>query len=113
MVYHLDGHPILSGWQDETGPRLWHVPLTANAANPQDVAGATAPWPLIPAPSLFLAPPPSVTRLPSPSPIIIPLAVSPATHPHPSQGMLATNMSGITCLVYYLYGAAQAVAIRQ
>jgi hypothetical protein len=23
-VYHTDGHPILSGWQDETGPRLWH-----------------------------------------------------------------------------------------
>jgi hypothetical protein len=28
-VYHPDGHPILSGWQDETGPRLWHFPLTA------------------------------------------------------------------------------------
>ena len=31
-VYHPDGHPILSGWQDETGPHLWHFPLTAEAA---------------------------------------------------------------------------------
>jgi hypothetical protein len=31
-VYHPDGHPILSGWWDEAGPRLWHFPLTAEAA---------------------------------------------------------------------------------
>ena len=31
-VYHPDGHPILAGWRDETGPRLWHFPLTAEAA---------------------------------------------------------------------------------
>ncbi len=31
-VYHPDGHPILAGWRDETGPRLWHFPLTADAA---------------------------------------------------------------------------------
>jgi hypothetical protein len=37
--------------------------------------------------------------------------MSAASHPHPSQGILATNTSGITCLVYYLYGAAQAVAL--
>jgi hypothetical protein len=30
-VYHPDGHPILSGWRDETGPRLWHFPLTTEA----------------------------------------------------------------------------------
>jgi hypothetical protein len=30
--YHPDGHPILSGWRDETRPRLWHFPLTAEAA---------------------------------------------------------------------------------
>jgi hypothetical protein len=59
-VYHPDGHPILSGWQDETGQRLRHFPLTAEAANPQDVTVATAPRPLIPAPSWLLAPPPSV-----------------------------------------------------
>jgi hypothetical protein len=110
-VYHPDGHPILSGWQDDTGPRLWHFPLTANAANPQEVTGATAPRPLIPAPSLLPAPAPSVTRLPPPFPMVIPLAVSTALHPHPSQGILATDTSMIACLVYYLYGAAQAVAL--
>ncbi len=34
-----------------------------------------------------------------------------ATHPHPSQGILATSMSGVACLVYYLYSAAQAVVL--
>ncbi len=34
-----------------------------------------------------------------------------ASNPHPSQGVLATNTSGIACLVYYLYGTAQAVAL--
>jgi hypothetical protein len=60
-VYHPDGHPILSGWRDETGPRLWHFPLTTKAANPQDATGATAPWPPIPPPAELPAPPPSVT----------------------------------------------------
>jgi hypothetical protein len=31
-VFHPDGHPLLSGWRDETGPHLWHFPLTAEAA---------------------------------------------------------------------------------
>ncbi len=35
-VYHPDGHPILLGWRDKTGPWLWHFPLTAEATNPQD-----------------------------------------------------------------------------
>ena len=26
-VYHPDGYPILSGWRDLEGPRLWHFPL--------------------------------------------------------------------------------------
>jgi hypothetical protein len=49
-VYHPDGHPILSGWRDETGLHLWHFPLTTKAANPQDATGATALWPPIPTP---------------------------------------------------------------
>ncbi len=44
---------------------------------------------------------------PLPAPVIDPLPV----HPHPSQGILATSTSGAACLVYYLYGAAQAVAL--
>jgi hypothetical protein len=110
-VYHQDGHPILSGWQDETGPRLWNFSLTANAANPQDMTGTTVPRPPILTPSPLLVPAPSVTRLPPPSPTVIPPAMSAALHPYPSQGILATDTSGIACLVYYLYGAAQAVAL--
>ncbi len=42
-----------------------------------------------------------------PAPIISPLT----SHPHPSQGIPATNATGATCSVYYIYGAAQAVAL--
>ena len=47
-VYHPDGHPILSGWQDETGPHLWHFPLTAEAA--QVASDDALPQPPIPSP---------------------------------------------------------------
>ncbi len=110
-VYHPDGHPILSGWQDETGLRLWHFHLAAKATSPQDATGATALWLPIPPPALLPLPPPRFTRLPPHAPMVIPLAVSAALHPHPSQGILATNTSWTACLVYYLYGAAQAVAL--
>jgi hypothetical protein len=43
--------------------------------------------------------------------VVIPPAASAATHPHPNQGILATSTSGVACLVYYLYGAAQAIAL--
>jgi hypothetical protein len=45
-VFHPDGHPLLSGWRDETGPRLWHFPLTAEAA--QTALANAAPQPHIP-----------------------------------------------------------------
>ncbi len=85
-VYHPDGHPILSGWQDETGLRLWHFPMTIEDSNPQDVTVAMAPQPPIPAPTPLPVPPPSVMRLPPLAPVVIPPAVSAANHPHPSQG---------------------------
>ncbi len=110
-VYHPNSHQIHSGWRDETGPRLWHFSLTTKAANPQDATGATDPLLPIPAPTPLPAQPPSVTRLPPPSPVVVPPIVSATTHPHPSQGIFATSMSGVACLVYYLYGAAQAVAL--
>ncbi len=37
--------------------------------------------------------------------------MSVASNPHPSQGVLATDTSGIACLVYYLYGTAQVAAL--
>jgi hypothetical protein len=42
--------------------------------------------------------------------VILP-AKAASSHPHPSQGILATDMSRIACLVYYLYSVAQAVAL--
>ncbi len=60
-VYHPDGHPILSGWQDETGPCLWHFALTTKAPIPQDATVATASQPLISAPTLLPVPPLGVT----------------------------------------------------
>ena len=47
-VYHPDGHPILSGWRDETGPHLWCFPQNPQ---PQDASNATVLQPPIPAPS--------------------------------------------------------------
>jgi hypothetical protein len=191
-VYHPDGHPILSGWWDETGPHLWHFPLTTKAAqvaldkaSPQlpipltaeaahlvvDEASHPPQLPILPPPPR--APPADVLRTPrkgkwrrrkltrtchvavkqsrhtcprqrftfilppshinkdstawrhgcspnkrttfcinpltahSPSPTSTPLP----GHPHPSHGILATSTSGAACLVYYIYGVAQAVAL--
>jgi hypothetical protein len=94
------------------GPRLclcylWHFPLIMEASNPQDVATVKTPQPPIPSlPSR--APPASVVMpWPSPAPVIAPLP----GHPHPSQGILATSTSRATCSVYYIYGAAQTVAL--
>ena len=61
-VYHPIDHPMLSGWRDETGPRLWHFPLTVEASNPQDAAPITTPLPSLPAPPPR-APPASVVSL--------------------------------------------------
>jgi hypothetical protein len=110
-VDHPDGGPILSGCRDETGPHLWHFPLTTEASNPQDATIATASQPPIPAPTPLPVPPPGIMQLPPLAPVVIPPAVSAANHPHPSQGILATSTSGVACLVYYLYSAAQAVAL--
>jgi hypothetical protein len=110
-VYHPDGHPIFSGWWDETGLSLWHFPLTTKAANPQDATGAIVPWLPTLTSSPLPAPPPSVMQLPPPSPIAVPPTVSAATHAHPSQGILATDTSRVACSIYYLYSAAQAVAL--
>ena len=51
----------------------------------------------------------SINRLTAhaPAPVIAPLP----GHPHPSQGILATSTSGTAFSVYYIYGAAQAVAL--
>jgi hypothetical protein len=110
-VYHPDGHPILSGWRDETGPHLWHFPLTAEASNPQDASNSTEIQPPIPAPPLRPLPAAVATPLPPPDPVVNPLSELASSHLHPSQGVLATSTAGAACSVYFLYGAAQAVAL--
>ena len=48
---------------------------------------------------------------PLPVQLAAPIVAPQPGQPHPSQGILATNATGAACLVYYLYGAAQAVAL--
>jgi hypothetical protein len=52
-VYHPDGHPILAGWRDLEGPRLWHFPL-----QPDQPARAVVNFDLPPAerPKLLVPP---------------------------------------------------------
>jgi hypothetical protein len=185
-VYHPEGHPILAGWRDETGPRLWHFPLTAEAA--QVVLDNASPQVPIPSPppcaptaaivinprkqkrvsvfartrkrvsvstavkqrrhlsprrrvrftlsslhvdkdstiwrrvhpeerttyridplaangNRFQFPPPTAAHVPAPTSTPLP------GHLHPCQGILATSTAGAACSVYYLYSAAQAVAL--
>jgi hypothetical protein len=85
-VYHPDGHPILKGWQDLKGPCLWHFPLQPN----QPAA---------------LAEPHTPTRQLSCLPHALPGWVQ---HPNILQ---ATNHLGAACLVTYLHGPVQALAL--
>ena len=95
------------------GMRLDHVYGTflslRRPQTPQDAATATAPRPpkVPPAAAIIPRPLPAPVIAPTPAPVN---ALLP-DQPHPSQGILATSSSGAACLVYYIYGAAQAVAL--
>ena len=106
-VYHPDGHPVLSGWRNQTGPCLWHFPLTKVVSTSPDAASVTTLPQTIPSPPPRAQPPSIINRWPLPVPVITPLP----GHPHPSQGILATSSTGVACSVYYIFGAAQAVAL--
>ena len=106
-VYHPDGHIVLSGWRNQTGPRLWHFPLTEEGSTPPDAASVTTPLETIPSPPPCAQPPFVGTLWPLPTQVLTP----PPAHPHPSQGILATSATRVACSVYYIYGAAQAVAL--
>jgi hypothetical protein len=85
-VYHLDGHPILSGWRDLDGPRLWQLPLTA--------------------------PPSLPAHLPPLAPLAGGLSVAMAAGlPHFSQGFWATSTAGEDIQVDFLWGATQSMAM--
>jgi len=66
------------------------------------------PLPPIPSPLPRAQPTSVVTPRPSQAPVITPLP----GYPHLSQGILATTATGTACSVYYIYGAAQAVALE-
>jgi hypothetical protein len=116
-VIHPDGHSNLEGWRELEGPRLWRFPLTATKPSLPVTALHETCEELGPRGSAadFFNPALStlIERSPGPSG---PPPVSPATshsilatgqrpgHLHPSHGILATN-------VYYLSGAAQAMAL--
>ena len=50
-------------------------------------------------------------RDPLPVQLAAPIVALQPGQPHPSQGILATSATGAACSVYYIYGAAQAVAL--
>jgi hypothetical protein len=123
-----DGQSILEGWQEQGGPRLWRFPLKANKPslpvmasleNSEEpgprVSAANFPLPppatpiQRPAAPLPSARPPMVVPSPTPSPHL-PVA-PPVCHLHPSQGVQATSANREACSVFYLYGAAQAMAM--
>jgi hypothetical protein len=106
-VYHPDGHPVLAGWREQTGPRLWHFPVTKQGATPPAAASITTPLKTIPSPPLRAQPPFVVTH----RPLLAQSLTLPPAPPHPSQEILATSSAGMACAVYYVYGAAQAVAL--
>jgi hypothetical protein len=85
-VFHPDGHPILKGWRDLDGPRLWQFPLTA--------------------------PPPPPVHSPPLAPIAGGLsAAMSAFLPHPSQGFRASSTTGEDIQVVFLQEATQSMAM--
>ncbi len=85
-VYHPNGHPILNGWWNIDGPRLWQFPLTA--------------------------PPSLPAHLPPLAPLAGGLSAAMAAGlPHPSQGFWATSAAGEDIQVEFLRGATQSMAI--
>jgi hypothetical protein len=106
-VYHPHGLPVLAGWREQTGSRLWHFLLTKQGATPPAAASITTSLETILSPPLQAQPPSIGTLRPMPARSL----TLPPAPPHPSQGILATSSAGVACAVYYVYGAAQAVTL--
>jgi hypothetical protein len=87
-VFHPDGHPILAGWRDTEGPRLWHFPLQPN----QQAA--------------LIEPLPPAQRLPC----LPPASPAQGQHQHPNI-LQAINHLSAACSVTYLHGPVQALAL--
>jgi hypothetical protein len=85
-VYHPDGHPTLSGWQDIDRHQLWQFPLTAP-------------------PSFSMHLPPLTHLAGGLSAAMV------AGLPHPSQGFWATSTTGQDIQVKFLREATQSMAM--
>jgi hypothetical protein len=59
----------------------------------------------------FPPPPSSPIQCPAALPLSCPLTTDPVTQIHPSQGCLAIDNANQACLVTYMYGVAQAIAL--
>jgi hypothetical protein len=85
-VFHPNGQPIIKGWQDLDGPRLWQLLLTA--------------------------PPPPPAHSPPLAPLTGGLsAAMSAFLPHPSQGFQATSTAREDIQVVFLQEATQSIAM--
>jgi hypothetical protein len=94
VVDPTDGHCVLKGWRETTGPQLWYFPLTSATPSP----------PALEIPSAKPTTEPIITKG-----NIVP--ITPKTTLHLSQGIQAFDPQGKACSVLYLYGAAQAMAL--
>jgi hypothetical protein len=114
-LHRDNSHCLPSRWtsrscrlaREQTGPRLWHFPLTKHEATSPAVASITTPLETIRSPPSHAQPPSAGTLRPSPARSL----TLPPVPPHPSQGILATNSAGVACAVYYIYGAVKVVAL--
>ena len=57
-VYHPDGHPVLAGWREQNGLRLWHFPLTKQGAKTTAASPITTSLGTFPSPPTQSPPPP-------------------------------------------------------
>jgi hypothetical protein len=119
-VFHPKGHTILEGWHELDGPQLWQFLLTGLPHLP--AASPPPPPTLLPPPldqdSGVPSAPKSnnlniksnllkIAKLPDQDSYAGPFNV----HNSPCQGINATNKAGEDVSVYYLYKAAQAMAM--
>ena len=92
-VYHPDGHPVLAGWREQNGPRLWHFPLTKQGAKTTAASPITTLLGTFPLPPPRPQSPPQLSQMAlanaSPQPHIPPTAAAAhvagntASHPPP------------------------------
>ncbi len=127
-VIDPDSQSILEGWREQDDLQLWHFPLKANKPSLLVTAlleNNEEPGPRVSAANFSLPPPATPIQRPAaplpsarPPTVVPPPTLSPhlpvappVRHLHSSQGIQATSANREACSVFYLYGAAQAMAM--